>query len=181
MRLPRSMRGLETLGRVRFSEHFYMREFLYWEIANFHGLHNIPDDSDLAIENGRGFCTDLRDPLEDAFWRVAVRFGDRSAAVKRFGTENGLNCARNDNSLECHNWDRNGGAKVVPGASIVIPWFADPCMRTAASGATSRGGFTIISPIRRCGSSRSSAPSISRGDRTACERSRAASRRKARC
>ena len=91
MRKPRSMWSLETLGRVRLSRHFYMREFLYSEIANFHQLQNIPDDPDLAIENGRQFCKQILDPLEDTFGRVAVRSGYRSPSLNRFGNENKLN------------------------------------------------------------------------------------------
>ena len=125
MRPPKSMWSLETLGRVRLSEYFYMREFLYSEIANFHQLCNIPENPDLAIENGRRFCTELLDPLEETFGRVAVRSGYRSPTVNRFGNENRLNCARNDNPLECHIWDRDDGADAIAGASIVIPWFAD--------------------------------------------------------
>ena len=50
------MRALEELGRVRLSKSFYMRDFLYSEIANFHGIPNIPDDPDLAIAAGRKLC-----------------------------------------------------------------------------------------------------------------------------
>jgi|GEM_PF-4972582 len=50
MRKPLSVDALETLGRVRLSHSFYMREFLYSQTANFHGLQNIPDNPDLAIE-----------------------------------------------------------------------------------------------------------------------------------
>ncbi len=123
MRRPASMWSLETLGRVRLSRYFYMREFLYSEIANFHQLRNMPVDPDLAIQRGRALCEGLLDPLEETFGRVAVRSGYRAPEVNRFGNENGLNCARNDYPLECHIWDL---PKVeVAGASIVIPWFAD--------------------------------------------------------
>ncbi len=125
MRVPRSMWSLETLGRVRLSRHFYMREFLYSEIANFYGLQNIPENPDLAIETGRAFCQTLLDPLEDTFGRVAVRSGYRSPTLNRFGNENKLNCARNDYPQECHIWDRGAGDQAIAGASIVIPWFAD--------------------------------------------------------
>ena len=125
MRRPQSMWSLETLGRVRLGRYFYMREFLYSEIANIHGLQNIPDDPDLAIANGRAFCEALLDPLEETFGRVAVRSGYRSASLNRFGNENRLNCARNDYPQECHIWDRGWGAQAIAGASIVIPWFAD--------------------------------------------------------
>ncbi len=49
MRKPGTMMGLEELGRVRLSKSFYMRDFLYSEIANFYGIPNIPDDPDLAV------------------------------------------------------------------------------------------------------------------------------------
>ncbi|MFK7874682.1 MAG: hypothetical protein AB8B71_02725 [Paracoccaceae bacterium] len=119
------MWSLETLGRVRLSKHFYMREFLYSEIANFHQLQNIPDNPDLAVQNGKSFCKTLLDPLEDTFGRVAVRSGYRSALVNSFGNARKLNCARNDYPQECHIWDRGAGAEAIAGASIVIPWFAD--------------------------------------------------------
>ena len=123
MRVPASMRGLENLGRIRLSKHFYMREFLYSEIANIHQLSNIPENPDRAIAHGRAFCQSLLDPLEDTFGRVAVRSGYRSPSLNAFGNAHNLNCARNDNPLECHIWDREGDP--IAGASIVIPWFAD--------------------------------------------------------
>ena len=50
MRSPQSVDALENLGRVRLSPSFFMRDFLYSEIANFYGVQNIPEDPDLAIE-----------------------------------------------------------------------------------------------------------------------------------
>ena len=125
MRRPGSMWSLETLGRVRLSRHFFMRDFLYSEIGNFHQVQNIPDNPDLAIECGKAFCETLLDPLEETFGRIAVRSGYRSATLNRFGNEHKLNCARNDNPLECHIWDRGTGPDRIAGASVVIPWFAD--------------------------------------------------------
>lgn len=125
MRRPGSMWSLETLGRVRLSRHFYMRDFLGSEIGNFHQVQNIPDDPDLAIACGRELCETLLDPLEETFGRIAVRSGYRSARLNAFGNAHGLNCARNDYPLECHIWDRAQGDARIAGASIVVPWFAD--------------------------------------------------------
>lgn len=125
MRKPASMWSLETFGRVRLSKYFYMRDFMYSEISGFHGVQNIPENPDLVIENGKAFCTSLLDPLEQTFGRVAVRSGYRSPDLNRYGNENRLNCARNDNPLECHIWDRGVGDAAIAGASVVIPWFAD--------------------------------------------------------
>jgi hypothetical protein len=119
------MWSLETLGRVRLSPHFFMRDFLYSEIGSFHRLPNIPRNPDLAIETGRALCETLLDPLQETFGRIAVRSGYRSAELNRFGNEHRLNCARNDHPQECHIWDRGEGEARIAGASIVIPWFAD--------------------------------------------------------
>ncbi|MDF1726564.1 MAG: hypothetical protein P1U53_02335 [Sulfitobacter sp.] len=119
------MWSLETFGRQRLSRHFFMRDFMYSEIASFHGRTNIPENPDLVLENGRAFAQQLMDPLEETFGRIAVRSGYRSADLNRFGNEHRLNCARNDYPQECHIWDRGAGAEAVAGASIVIPWFAD--------------------------------------------------------
>ncbi len=55
---PGSVKALEELGRVRLSENFFMRDFLYSEIANLYGLPNVPDDPDLAIEAGTALCAE---------------------------------------------------------------------------------------------------------------------------
>ena len=63
MRIARSVNSLEDLGRVQLSEHFFMREFLYSENSNFHGIPNIRDDPDLAIEVGSKLFGELLEPL----------------------------------------------------------------------------------------------------------------------
>ena len=125
MRRPASMWSLENLGRVRLSKHFYMRDFLYSEIGNYHRVQNLPQDPDLAIANGRMLCTELLDPLEETFGRLAIRSGYRSPELNRYGNENKLNCARNDNPIECHIWDWGRGADAIAGTSLAIPWFTD--------------------------------------------------------
>lgn len=125
MRPPRSMWSLETLGRVRLSKYFYMRDFLYSEIGNMHQIKNIPERPDLAIENGRMLCETLLDPLEETFGRLAIRSGYRSPTLNGYGNAHKLNCARNDNPLECHIWDRAAGEDAIAGTSLAIPWFAD--------------------------------------------------------
>ncbi len=125
MRKPASMWSLETFGRVRLSKHFFMRDFLYSEISGFHGIPNIPDNPDVAIANGRSFCTSLLDPLEETFGRVALRSGYRSRALNDYGNQHALNCAASENPIECHIWDRDAGDQAIAGATIVIPWFSD--------------------------------------------------------
>lgn len=123
-RKPASMWSLETLGRERLSKYFFMREFLYSEISNFHEHQNIPEDVELTLRVGRAFCTELLDPLHETFGCVTIRSGYRSPSLNRYGNERKLNCARNDYPGECHIWDRSAVAP-IGGATIVIPWFAD--------------------------------------------------------
>lgn len=126
MRKPGSMRGLEDLGRVRLSANFYLRDFLYSEIANFHGIPNMPDNPDLAIDAGRRLCALLLEPLQATFGRVAVRGAYRSAEVNGFGNARGMNCGRNEASAAYHIWDRRDAqGQMGAAACVVIPWFAD--------------------------------------------------------
>ena len=85
MRIPVSVTALEKLGRVRLSQSFYMREFLYSEIANFYGKQNIPDDPELARLVGRHLCEELLEPLNATFGRVAIRSSYRSVVINDLG------------------------------------------------------------------------------------------------
>jgi len=120
------MPGLEDLGRVRLSANFYMRDFLYSEIANFYGIPNIPTDPDLAVVAGSRLCEELLEPLQATFGRIAVRSAFRSAEVNQFGNRHGGQCACNEANAAYHIWDmRDRDGCMGAGASIVIPWFAD--------------------------------------------------------
>lgn len=124
-RRPRTVRGLEELGRVRLSRHFFLRDFLYSEIAAIHGLANVPDDPDLAIAAGTRLATDLLDPLVETFGQIHIRSAYRSPEVNRFGNENRLSCARNKANFAGHIWDRRDAeGRMGATACIAIPWFA---------------------------------------------------------
>ena len=140
MRKPGSVRGLEELGRVRLSPNFFFRDFLYSEIANFHGIPNIPADPDLAVAAGRELCGQPLEPLRATFGRIAIRSAYRADEVNAFGNAHGLNCARNEADAAYHIWDRRDAAGHRGAAAcIVIPWFADRyaggTARAAARGA----------------------------------------------
>lgn len=125
-RRPASTRALEELGRVRLSPNFFMRDFLYSEIANFYGIPNIPDDPDLAIMAGRRLCIELLEPLRDSFGALAIRSAYRGPAVNEFGNKHGLNCARNETDRASHIWDqRDAQGRMGATACVVVPWFAD--------------------------------------------------------
>lgn len=126
MREPQTVKALEQLGRVRLSRNFFMRDFLYSEVANRFGLPNIPDDPDLAIDVGKHLCEELLEPIHERFGRLAIRGAYRSCSVNRYGNEHGYNCARNERGYSAHIWDRrdaNGRKGAM--ACVVAPRFAD--------------------------------------------------------
>lgn len=126
MRSPKSVKALEELGRVRLSKSFFMRDFLYSEISNFHAIPNIPDDPDLAITAGKHLCENLLEPLNDTFGRIAVRSAYRSCQVNAFGNANQLSCAANETNYAGHIWDRRDShGRMGATACVVIPSFVD--------------------------------------------------------
>ena len=135
MRRPRTVRGLEELGRTRLSPHFFLRDFLYSEIAAVAGIPNIPENPDLAIAAGRRLCTEILEPLHATFGGVAIRSAYRSPAVNEYGNRHGFNCATNEKNRARHIWDRrdaDGCRGAV--ACIVVPWFVNRYERAQAPG-----------------------------------------------
>lgn len=132
MRTPQSVDSLENFGRTRLSRSFFMRDFLYSEIANFYGIPNIPENPDLAIEVGTQLCEKLLEPLQATFGRVAVRSAYRSPAVNQKGNDENHRCGSNESNFARHIWDKrdsDGWAGAM--ACVVVPWFTDRFERGA--------------------------------------------------
>jgi hypothetical protein len=49
MKATWTVRSAEAFGRTRLSQSFFMRDFLYSEIASINRMVNLPDDPELAI------------------------------------------------------------------------------------------------------------------------------------
>jgi hypothetical protein len=131
MRQPKSVKALEDLGRVRLSENFFLRDFLYSEIAVIHGFQNIPDDPDLAIAAGRVLCETLLEPLQARFGKISIRSAYRSPEVNHFGNVNKLNCGRNETNYAGHIWDRrDASGRMGATACIVVVSFVPYYERT---------------------------------------------------
>jgi hypothetical protein len=121
-----TVRSAETFGRVRLSKSFFMREFLFSEIAAIQGLLNLPDDPDLAIAAGQGLCENLLEPLQATFGRIGIRSAYRSPEVNGYGCLHKLSCASNKKNLARHTWDRRSpDGKIGAVTSVVIPWLVD--------------------------------------------------------
>jgi hypothetical protein len=120
MTKPNSVKALEDLGRVRLSKSFFMRDMLYSEISNFHGIANIPDDPELAIKAASRLCNELLEPLSDAFGRISIRSAYRSCAVNQFGNENKLGCARNEANYAGHIFDKRDEQGYMGATATVV-------------------------------------------------------------
>jgi hypothetical protein len=126
MRSLKSVDSLEDFGRVRLSKSFFMRDFLFSDIAAVHGLLNVPSDPALAIAAGTKLCEELLEPLQDRFGRIAIRSAYRSEEVNALGNSLGQNCARNEANFAKHIWDRrDADGHMGATACIVIPSFYD--------------------------------------------------------
>jgi hypothetical protein len=126
MKSPKSVRGLEDLGRARLSKSFFLRDFLFSDIAAVHGISNVPADPDLAIQAGTRLCEEILEPIQDRFGRIAIRSAYRSPAVNEFGAEHGFNCANNNSNAAGHIWDlKDENGHMGATACIVVPRFWD--------------------------------------------------------
>ncbi len=120
------MKSVDEFGRVRLSDNFFMREFLYSDIAIMNGFRNLPDDPNLAIEAGTQLCTQLLESLQKKFGRVSIRSAYRSCEVNDFGNKNKLNCASNEANYAHHIWDRRDkDGHIGATACIFLPEFWD--------------------------------------------------------
>ena len=131
MRQPKSVKSLEDLGRVRLSENFFLRDFLYSEIAVINGLQNIPDDPDLAIAAGKVLCQTLLEPLQARFGKISIRSAYRSPEVNHFGNVHKLNCGRNETNYAGHIWDhRDAKGRMGATACVLVNSFVPYYERT---------------------------------------------------
>jgi hypothetical protein len=178
MKAPTTVRSAEDFGRARLSKSFFMRDFLYSEIAAIQGMANLPDDPDLAIAAGRELCRNLLEPLQATFGRIAVRSAYRSPEVNAYGSRHRLSCAANEKNLGRHIWDRRSRDGMGALACVVIPWLVDR-MEAGVPWRAMPGGFMTTCPTASCSCSHGSERSTSAGMKCRSERSTASSLRAA--
>lgn len=118
------LRQLTEFGREKLSDNYYMRDFMYSEILAAHNIPNVPSDPELAIEAGKGLCTNLLEPLRNTFGHIVIRSAFRSVTVNGYGSKHKLNCASNKRNYAKHIWDvRDEEGYMGATACIVIPTF----------------------------------------------------------
>ena len=126
------------LGRVRLSQHFFMREMLYSEVSNVHGVPNLPENPELAIEVGKKFCSFILEPLRHAFGHVTVRSAYRSTVCNGHCHElfkkgdNASWCLDNEYNAARHTWDRcDKDGYLGATATVVVTGYIDYYERTS--------------------------------------------------
>jgi hypothetical protein len=126
MKNTQTVKALEELGRVRLSQNFFMRDFLYSEISQIESIPNIPDDPELAILAGKNLCERVLEPIQDSLGRICIRSAYRACAVNAKGAENKnqYNCSSNESNYAKHIWDvRDSDGYMGATACIVVPAF----------------------------------------------------------
>lgn len=132
MKAPGSVAELTELGRARLSQHFFMRDMLHSEVANFHGMPNLPEDPELAIAAGEKLCRLVLEPLHAAFGGIVVRSAYRSPSVNEYCNQRleqgdlAYFCGDNEYNRGRHIWDRRDAAGFLGAtASVVVPWYIE--------------------------------------------------------
>jgi hypothetical protein len=126
-----SYKELESLGRVRLSPNFYLREFLHSEVAQHFGVTNAPENTELAIQTGSALCENVLEPIQAAWGKAHIRSGYRSPEVNELGNKNRMNCASNARNAAAHIWDqRDDNGYCGATACIVVPGYHDYFERT---------------------------------------------------
>jgi hypothetical protein len=120
------VRGLEGFGRVRLSRNLFICDFLYGEIA-IHGIRNLPDHEDLAVDAGRMLCERLLEPRQSTFGRIAIRSAYHTAEVSSLRSPRYGSCASPNRDRARHIWDERSADGGMGGAmsTIVVPWLVD--------------------------------------------------------
>jgi len=117
---------LEDYGRERLSPSFFMRDFLFSEVASVFGVCNVPEHPEVALRVGRQLCINLLEPLNATFGRLTIRSGYRSSTVNELCFRKGYNCSSNEENYAGHIWDIPHPARGLGGTvTVVVPWFAD--------------------------------------------------------
>ena len=102
---------------------FFLRDFLYSEIAAIQRIPNIPDEPDLAIAAGAQVCTQQLEVLRDKCCGINILSSFRSAAFNDFCNRNSASKAKD---YAGHIWDRRDvDGHMGATARVVVPSFAD--------------------------------------------------------
>lgn len=95
----------EALARVRLSQNFILRDFLFSTDCATRGFRNFPDDPEAVICAGKALCEKVLEPFLAKWGRFAITFGYQSREGVEFKWSKAMREAKGHNSNP-HQWDR---------------------------------------------------------------------------
>lgn len=116
-----SSSSLDALSRVRLSQNFILRDFLFCASAAANGLSNCPENTAAVVQAGRVLCEKLLEPIVAHFGRFAITYGYQSRASMdadlRRRTREVL-----PRSSSPHHWDRGTFGNEVYARVDILPF-----------------------------------------------------------
>src|SRR5262249_3231532 len=106
LKAPKSVRAAEEFSRTRLSQSFFMRDFLFSEIAASEVCPYSRNGRGCGSGGGCGLCKNLRAPLKAGLGRIAIRSASRSPGVNVLGCRPRLGGASKERNGARHTWDR---------------------------------------------------------------------------
>lgn len=116
-----TVREYEVLARVRLSQNFILRDFLFSTDAAAHGFSNFPEDPDMVVRAGRELCEKVLEPVLARWGRFAITFAyqSREALEFKWTQEKRDTKGRNSNP---HHWDRGSFGDEVYARLDILPF-----------------------------------------------------------
>lgn len=116
-----SARSLDSLSRVRLSQNFILRDFLFCASSAANGLSNCPENKAAVVRAGREICEKLLEPIVAHFGRFAITYGYQSresmdADLRRRSSET------HPHSSSPHHWDRGTFGTGVYARVDILPF-----------------------------------------------------------
>ena len=115
------MAALDALVKVRLSNNFILRDFLYSTECAALGLSNYPENPETVIRAGRELCERLLEPILAYFGRFAITFGYQCRqGVEAKWSEKMRQEKRRSSSP--HQWDRGTFGNEVYARVDILPF-----------------------------------------------------------
>ena len=110
----------ESLARIRLSQNFILRDFLFSTESASLVLSNYPEHPDLVVAAGRALCEKVLEPVLERFGRFAITFGYQCRhAIERHKPISKGHCSRSSNP---HQWDRQTFVSDVYARVDILPF-----------------------------------------------------------
>ena len=113
-------RQYEDLARVRLSQNFILRDFLFSTESAVLGLSNLPEDNEMVIRAGKALCEKVLEPILAQFGRFAITFGYQCREAIEYGIS--PDKLTNPHSSNPHQWDRFTHGNEVYARVDILPF-----------------------------------------------------------